>query len=183
MEILGQFTSDAPLSISDIAMRMGRPAGALYYHVGMLEKLGLLKRAGTRPAGKRHEALFEPVAQRFALAADPTSPEGIASALKAASAAFRMTERDLEAALRSGSPRQTGEDRNFFATRMHGRVSPALLAEINGHFDAIYEIVKSAACAPETTSASDEYCSITLALLPLRGRKTDPEPPQTGGPK
>ena len=53
-----------------MARLMGRTAGSLYYHVGFLEKARLLKRAGTRPKGKRFEALFYPAASRFDLEAE-----------------------------------------------------------------------------------------------------------------
>ena len=55
--------------IPQIAERMGRPASALYYHVRLLEKVGLVKHVGERPGRKRPEALYAPVAPRIALPA------------------------------------------------------------------------------------------------------------------
>lgn len=169
LEILGHFRS-GPTSVAELAERMGRPASALYYHVGILENAGILVRAGERPAGKRQETLYRPVAPRIEMAADPESPDSIEAAARAAGTAFRMAERDLEAALREGCARQEGEDRNFIASRMHCRLAPKDLAEINAHLEAIFEI------AARETPDADEYCSFTFALMPLRGRTPTPSP-------
>ncbi len=78
----------------------------------------------------------------------------------------------MEAALRQGCARQCGEDRNFFAARVHCCITRSALAEINEHLDAIYRIAERDGA--QSPSASAEYCSLTLALLPLRDRKTSP---------
>lgn len=173
LEILGHFR-EGDLSVAELAALMGRPASALYYHVGLLEKAGILLRAGERPAGKRQETLYRPVARRIALAADPEAPESIDAALRTAASAFRMAERELAAALRDGETRTGGDDRNFSASRMHCRLTREGLAAIHAHLDAIQEIAaQSGADAPEDAG---EYCSFTFALLPLRGRT--PTPPR-----
>ena len=41
MELIGLFTAGEPLSIAQMAERMGRKATAIHYHVGVLEKAGL----------------------------------------------------------------------------------------------------------------------------------------------
>jgi AcrR family transcriptional regulator len=184
LEILGQFTSPEGASIAEIAERMGRPAGGLYYHFGLLEKAGLLVRVGSRPAGKRHEALFRPVAERIGLATEPGSREGVAAAVKTTASAFRMTQRDVEAALAEGTARPEGEDRNFSVWRMHCRVSKSTLAEINQHLDALYRIAERECRGETVPDDADEYCSVTLALLPLRGRKRpESSPPPDSQPR
>jgi AcrR family transcriptional regulator len=170
LELLGHFMTPGGMSIGEIAERMGRPASTLYYHFRRLEHVGLIKRAGTRPRGKRLEALFEPVAQRIAMSTECGSEPALRAALKTVAAAFRMAERDLEAALRSGDCRPLGAHRNTFATRMHCRLTKATLAEINGHLGAIERIVSREARRRKLRPDADQYCSLTLALLPLRGR-------------
>jgi len=170
LEILGLFTSPEPLAIADMAGLMGRPAGSLYHHVGILEKAGLLHRAGTRPKGKRYEALFLPVATRIEVAA-PRGDESAANhVVKTLASAFRMAERDLGAALRSGDSLTEGPDRNLFATRMHLRASPKLLARINKHLKAIEDLLATEAAKAHKPSPGDQHLSLTIALLPLKGR-------------
>lgn len=170
LEILGLFTEGRALAIADMAERMGRTAGSLYHHVAILEKAGLLRRTGTRPKGKRHEALFAPAGDLFEVAAPADEEEAVAHAVKAMAAAFRMTERDLEAALRDPTSRKRGRARNLFAGRMHLRASPKLLAEINEHLRAIEELVRTEGCCGEADSRDAQHVSLTIALLPIKGR-------------
>jgi hypothetical protein len=169
LEILGLFAAGEPLAISDMAGLMGRTAGSLYYHVDILEKARLLQRTGTRPKGKRYEALFYPAASRFDLQAEKGG-ESAALAVKTMSAAFRMAERDLEAAIQRSDGVTEGSGRNTLAFRLHLRTSPKLLAAINKHLEAIEELLMAEAARNPEPSPDDQHLSLTLALLPLKGR-------------
>ncbi len=173
LEILGLFTNPEPLAIADMAGLMGRTAGSLYHHVGILEKAGLLLRTGTRPKGKRHEALFRPVATRIEYEVTPEDEDVVGHVVKALSSAFRMAERDLAAALTNSNSRTEGPDRNLFAARIHMRASPKLLARINKHLKAIEDLLAAEATKTPKPSPTDEHLSLTMALLPIKGRGRD----------
>jgi AcrR family transcriptional regulator len=173
LEILGHFTTPEGMSIADIAERMGRSPGSLYYHFGVLEDVGLIKRIGTRPGVKRDEALFEPAASRLQFPVEKDSEASVRQVMKTMVSAFRMTERDLESAIRTGTARQTGKHRNFFATRMHCRINKRTLADINQHLRAIEQIIEREGRRKQLPEDANQYCSLTLALLPLRGREQD----------
>lgn len=170
LEILGLFTQSEPLSIAEMAELMGRSAGSLYHHVNLLENAGLLKRTGTRPKGKRHEALFQPAATRIQIESKSAGQDGSLLVVKTMASAFRMAERDMEAALRTGNCRSEGPDRNMFAARMHLRASPKLLGRINKHLKAIEDLLEAEAIKEPKPSGDDQHLSLTIALLPLRGR-------------
>ena len=170
LEILGLFTAPEPLSIADMAQLMGRAAGSLYHHVGILEKAGLLGRVGTRPKGKRHEALFQPVASRIEMEVPTGDAEAAEHIVKAMASAFRMAERDLAAALQDGDICRQGPERNLMAGRMHMRASPKLLAGINKHLQAIEKLLTVEAAKAPKPSPDDQHLSLTMALLPLKGR-------------
>ena len=176
LEILGLFTNPEPLAIADMAGLMRRTAGSLYYHVGILEKAGLLRRTGTRPRGKRHEALFLPAARRIEVEAGAGDESATIHAVKTMASAFRMAERDLEAALRGGECLKEGPGRNLFATRMHLRASPKLLARINKHLMAIENILITEMTRAPRPSLEDQHLSLTIAFLPLKGRGKDETP-------
>lgn len=173
LEILGLFTGQKPLAITDMARLMGRTAGSLYFHVGILERARLLKRTGTRPRGKRYEALYYPAASRFHLDAERGGSEDAALALKTMASAFRMAERDMEASLQRSDCVTTGAGRNMIALRAHMRISPKLLSRINRHLDAILELLQSEAAAASENSPDNQHLSLTMALLPLKGRGND----------
>lgn len=171
LEIIGLFTTREALSVAEMAERMGRPTASLYYHVRLLESVGLLKRTGGKPGARREEALYRPIAERFAIPADPESGEGVSDVTKTVATAFRMAERDFEAAIASDSLRREGPLRNAYVTRVHCRVSKDELRELNRHLRSIENVLAGAARRAKPGSESDQYLSLTLALLPLRGRK------------
>ncbi len=170
LEILGLFTSGEPLSISDMATLMNRAAASLYHHVGILEEAGFLQKSGTRPKGKRYEALYIPTASRFEYDTTTDAEEAIASAVKVMATSFRMAERDLEAALSSGNPNMEGADPNFYAFRLHLRASPERLAKINEHISMMLDLMKPAENETAELGPDDQHVSLTLALLPIKGR-------------
>ena len=171
LELLGLFTERKPLSVAQMAQGMGRPATAIHYHVRLLEKAGLLRRAGGQRSGRRNEALYRPVADVYKV----DQPRGTASgdaeaAIKTLSIAFRMAVGDMKAALEDSSTRDSGPQRNFLGGRFHCRLSKADLAELNRHLRAIEKMLSR---APKThkLSPSDTFVSLTLALMPLRNRE------------
>ena len=170
LEILGLFISADPLAISDMAALMNRTAGSLYHHVGILKEAGFLKQTGTLPKGKRHEALYLPTASRFEYDTSSGEEDVIASAVKAMATGFRMAERDLEAALRSDNRPMGGPDPDFYAFRLHLRASPELLAKINEHMNAVLDLLTPNEKTSSKFGPDDQHVSLTLALLPIKGR-------------
>ena len=170
LEILGLFVSADPLAISDMAALMNRSAGSLYHHVRILEQADILKKIGTRPKRKRHEALYLPTASRFKFDTTSGDEDAIVGVLKVMATGFRMAERDLEASLRSDNRQMEGSDRDFYAFRLHARVSPELLAKINEHMNAVLDLLKPAKKASSNFGPDDQHVALTLALLPIKGR-------------
>jgi DNA-binding transcriptional ArsR family regulator len=162
LEILGQFTGPKPLSVRDLAERMGRTPHSIYYHVHLMTRLGLLREVGRREGGGRSEALIQPAVDKVAL--DAADPEAGLAIRRTMGAAFRMAERDLEAALESapGDPR-------LFGMRGHFRATPRVLRQVRRHLEAALEIVQREARRGPGRKPGPLY-SLTLALLPLRGR-------------
>ena len=167
LEILGQFTGPAPLSVRDLAERMGRTPHSLYYHVHLMARVGLLREVGQREDGGRSEALYQPARHRVALdAADPGSGPAIRRTM---GAAFRMAERDLEAALESAPA-----DPRLLGMRAHFRAPPRVLKEVRRHLEAALEVVQRESRRGAGRQQGPLY-SLTLALLPLRGRSQPEE--------
>jgi predicted ArsR family transcriptional regulator len=173
MELLGLFVGRESLSVAEIAERMGRPPSAVHYHVGVLEKTALLQRVGKRRAGRRTEALFRPVADLFMMEHQRDGgTESARAALKTLASAFRMAERDLEAAFTDPDARSQGPYRNVYGSRLHLRMSKADLKELNRHLRAI-ESIATRLQRKHEPSPNDVFLSLTLALAPLRDRKAE----------
>ncbi len=174
LEILGQFNGMSPLTVAEIAARMGRPATAVYYHVHRLEEVGLLVQAGTRPGPKRDEILYQPVAEEFDLTPIRGDDEHVADAVVSLAAAHRMAVGDLKAALESHEARYEGPDRNLLAFRLHARLTPSQRAQANTLLDELFDIFHVETDQPE--NSGNEFCSLTVALAPLRGRNDESKP-------
>jgi predicted transcriptional regulator len=171
LEMLGLFTERKPLSVAQMAQVMGRPATAMHYHVRVMEKAGLLRRAGRKHGARRPEALYIPTADVFKMEHRRDAPEvTAAAALKTLSIAFRMAERDMEAALTNPKTKTTGPYRNAIGGRVHCRLSKQDLAELNRHLRAIEKLLLGAGKSREP-SPSDTFVSVTMALMPLRNRE------------
>ena len=171
LELIGLFVEREALSVAQIAQRMGRPATAIYYHVQLLEKAGLLRRAGERRSGRRGETLYRPAAERFEMDMDEnTKPGDPEAAVKTLSMAFRMAVGDMKAAFEDESVRASGPRRNFIGGRFHCRLTREELAELNRH---LRHIEKMLSRPPSTAEPSphDTFISLTLALMPLRKRE------------
>ena len=173
LELVGLFTGPEPLSISDMATRLGRPATSLYHHVAILTEAGVLREAGTRPKGKRFETLFELTDHRLELAVEPDDDETARQAIKAMSAALRMAERDFSAAFDRGDLVTDGPDRNLTGLRMHMRASPEALVLLNEKLQAIEDLLQELTAADDEPGPHDQFISLTYLLAPLRGRRAD----------
>lgn len=175
LEIIGQFIDDRPLSVREIAERMGRPPSAIHYHVRLLEKSGLLKKTGERREGRRREAEYEPVADVITVAAKAGRGETPENKLarKIMASALRMSERDFKAALRDPRTRKSGPDRNMFTARLHCRLRRKDLEKLNRGLDAIMKTLTQVH-QRHAPAEDDEFVSLTLALLPLPDRKAGP---------
>lgn len=165
LEIYGHFSPSDPLSVRELARRMGRSASSLYYHVHALRDAGLLEEAGERTRGPRTETLYAAAGPAVRLAPDGT-PEGRDAILRTMAAGFRMAERDLEAALEAAA----GDGEPPFATRLHVRATAEELEEVRRHFRAALELLLRLADRPPHGPEVGSHYSLTLALLPMRGR-------------
>lgn len=166
-EMLGHFCAREALSIAELAKLMGRPATALYYHVGLLEQSGILVRVGERPSGKRMETLFAAAAGKFEMPGiDATDTD---DAVRAVRTALRMGLRDFRASLHSRTVRDEGPRRNLLAFRMQGRVRPDQLERVNALMDELLSVVTEAAA--DCSGDAGEFISLTTILAPLKGRR------------
>lgn len=175
LEIVGLFGGEKELSVSDMAARIGRPATSLYHHLTILEEAEILHEAGTRPKGKRFESVYRLVNSVLELELDNEDQTARDQLVKTVGSAFRMAERDFAAALERDDLCIEGPKRNFLSMRLHMRVGPELLQLLNEHVEAIQKLCVEHSGAPAEPGPDDQFLSVTLALLPLRGRNVKPD--------
>jgi DNA-binding transcriptional ArsR family regulator len=165
-EILDTLASMGAISISELALALGRPADGLYYHIRILQKAGLVRAAGTRGKGTRAEALFRAASPDLRLAYEP-GPKGNAKSVTAiVDSMLRLTSRDFEDAYQSKETVVEGEQRELWATRTTGWLTAKQVAEVNHHIAAL--IRTTAASSPN----KGRLFAITTVLAPLQRSAT-----------
>jgi DNA-binding transcriptional ArsR family regulator len=171
LELIGLFVDADRLSIADMAARVGRPATSLYHHVAVLEEAGVVKRAGTRPKGKRFETLYE--LTRPIVDVDVDDKDTLRRAM---TAALRMAERDFAEAIERDDVVTEGPERQLQGYRVHVRASGDVLARLNERLQAVEDLFRELATQDTDPGPDDEFVSLTVLLAPLRGRQADRTP-------
>ena len=166
-ELLECFAEAPALSVADLAERLGKSVGSVYYHVRMLVDVGVLGQVGERKSGKKDEALYGMACKKIVIGPSPTSKKGVEAAQKATASILRATTRELTDAIASSAVRREGVDREIYAMRGKARLTKAELRRINEHVEAITEILQQA----RRTRRSGRAYSFLAALAPARVSK------------
>lgn len=174
VEIVEHLAQAEPSSVADLARLMGRPATALHYHVNLLHRAGILRVAGRRAAGKRSEALFEPAAKAFAVAARPGQEQSVSEALHTLGATLRLAQREAARAMRRARVCGRGPGRNLHSRRLRARLPAATLRRVNRLLDELESIFRGAVKkdlgrgrrAAGMQRSAVEVMSLTFVLTP-----------------
>ncbi|MFM7259967.1 MAG: winged helix-turn-helix domain-containing protein [bacterium] len=167
LEIVETMRMIAPCSIAEIAAALDRPADALYRHIEKLRRAGAVVDAGTRRTGRRHEQVFDLVADDFRVGFKDATPRAankaydgtVQSILKIAS----RTARDSAAACQLVG---AGEERNIV-----GKIEHAWLTQ--AEFVALRDILMRAKQFMDKRKGSREgrlYLAAFLAMPVTRKR-------------
>ncbi len=130
-----------PCSVGEIAARLGRQAETLYYHMDILVDAGLVRSAGTRPAGRRDEALYEVAADRLQYHPTRRTPAFLRELRRTYATTLRTTERRLLEAVGADGEVREGNGKNMRVQAYTARLTPAQLDELNRRLDAVRELL------------------------------------------
>jgi predicted transcriptional regulator len=128
-ELLGAFIRFGPAAVDEIAQKLGRRAKSLYYHVDLMERVGLLRKVGERPTAKRPEALYDAVSERVLF--DPSHEEEVR---KSVQGLVRMVGRELGRVFPAQEPA---------VIRITSRLSPADRDELVRKLENLAQWAKS----------------------------------------
>ena len=184
-EVLEQLGHSSPASVADLARRMGRRATALHYHVNLLCRAGLLRRAGRKAAGARSEALYALAAPQFAVVGAAATPAVLRAAVQTIGATLRLAQREAASAILSGAARERGGGRPFHTRRHRACLSAASLARVNRLLDEISSVFETESRRRARTggrvrvaeSAPSPLFALTFVLSPSgrRGSRSSEE--------
>ena len=163
-EILDALAAAGESSIAEVAALLGRQPHALYYHLRALERVGLVRRAGTRRNGKSDAVLYAVPAPRMLIEYRFGARSFAADMAKTLRSMLRLTERDFRRALRLRTSLAEGPARNLLCSRTKARMTVQQLTRINAHFAAVFE---------ELAGAQGQHTgrlhAMTLVITPLEG--------------
>jgi DNA-binding transcriptional ArsR family regulator len=160
LELIDALARMGQASLAELAQALGRPADGLYYHVRALQKVGLVRPAGSRTRAGRREAVVRSTAREYALryaampAAHARAVNGIVAGI------MRLGARDFRRALATGTNRVEGPARDLWALRATGWLTRADLADANRRMRQL----KTAVSRP---GPGGRLYAITILLTPV----------------
>jgi DNA-binding Lrp family transcriptional regulator len=160
-EIVDAIEAAGPSTIAEVAASLGRRPDALYFHTRELEKVGLLRRVGTRGEGRSAAAVFDLPVRPLRL--DYATARGRAARLgPALDALLRLARRDTRRALYAAEAVADGPGRDLWVARFRGRVTPSDLARINALLEECAGILRESRTGPDARPVA-----LAFALTPL----------------
>lgn len=160
MEILQAFTGTPRLTVRDLAEKLGKPRGSLYYHVRKLAQIGVLVEVERFLVGRRYESVYEVLAERITVGSDASTPAQRDATVKFVWSTLRQVGREFEAAMDAGLI--GGEDGQEVGRRQLAWLSDADRTRVQDLFARIEKICRNADASKQRTPYS-----ITCLAVPL----------------
>jgi DNA-binding transcriptional ArsR family regulator len=162
-EIVDVLSQMGTVSVAELATALGRPADAIYYHVRVLKRAGLVRSAGNRGEGRRREELFRTVSPDLRLEykrGDGGNGREISAIV---SSMLRLGARDFRRAYQRGDAKVSGSGRELWALRTTGWLKAEEIASVNRGIHSLARTVS------RPTGRGKLY-GVTVLLTPLNHR-------------
>jgi DNA-binding transcriptional ArsR family regulator len=175
-EIIDVISQMKAPSVAELAAVLGRPADAIYYHLRILQRAGLVVHAGNRNRGKRQEQLFRGVSPDLRLEYRVGKGGNAREITAIIRSMLRLGARDFGQAFQRGDAEVSGPGRELWALRTTGWLTPGGVVKVNGS-------IRSLARGVEKRRKKGRLYGITVLLTPLdhRARRTAAKVGRRGG--
>jgi DNA-binding transcriptional ArsR family regulator len=166
-EIVDALSQMGTVPVSELAATLGRPADALYYHLRVLKKAGLVLHAGYQGEGVRKEELIHIASPDLKLLYQPGKGGNSQQITAIVGSMLRLGIRDFGQAIQREGVAVSGPGRELWALRRTGKLTAE---EIPGVNRAIEDLAGSVA----KPRGKGRLYGITILLTPLdhRARKS-----------
>lgn len=156
------------LSVAQLADLLGRPADALYHHLRLLARVGLV-RAAVGPGGHgRSCALYELVGRDLRLDYEDARPRKRSAIARVMRASVRTASRDFDRALARDDVAVTGPRRELWASRRLACLSFAELEQLNALLQRAVRAMERH--NRDNAEAVDRIYGLTFVLAPVGQR-------------
>jgi DNA-binding transcriptional ArsR family regulator len=160
IDVLSQMTT---ASAAELATVLGRPADALYYHLRILQRAGLVAPAGTRNHGHRQEQLFQAISPDLRIEYRRGEGGNAREVTAIVRSMLRLGTRDFSQAFRRSDAKVSGPGRELWALRTTGWLTPDEVVKIN-------RTISSLARGVAKWRKKGRLYGITVLLTPLDHR-------------
>ena len=166
-EIVDVLSRLGTVSVAELAATLGRPADALYYHLRVLVRVGLVVEVVKERAAGRQEARYRTVAPELHLRYSAADRAKVRDTSAIVASMLRLGTRDFRRSLERGQVRLSGADRELWALRATGWLEERDIQSVNTKIQDL----RDAVWKPKN---SGRLYGITILLTPLdhRGRSS-----------
>jgi len=166
-EIVDVLSRMGTVTVADLAATLGRPADALYYHLRVLVRVGLVVAVESEKTQGRRETSFRTVSPELHLEYSSTDRSRVRSTSAIVSSMLRLGIRDFRRSLAAGTARLAGPRRELWALRATGWLAPDEIEQVNGKMQSLRDAVWK-------PKGKGRLYGITILLTPLdqRARKS-----------
>jgi len=162
-EIVDVLEQIGTVSVAELAAALGRPADALYFHLRALIRAGLVRKAGSRARAGGREALFRTVKPELRLHYDPQDAANRQAVSAVVASMLRLANRDFQRSFREGRVVVSGAQRELWAWRKVGRLTPEQVRRVNQRIHQLARDVSAPRCR-------GRLYAVTVILTPLDHR-------------
>ncbi|MFD4909361.1 ArsR/SmtB family transcription factor [Kitasatospora purpeofusca] len=165
LDVLMAAAGTGPLTAKEIAAALDEPQTKLYRHIKQLEKVGLIRVAGTRLVSGIVESRYSPAQESLRLAPEifsPDSPTRV-DAYDAMLAAMDRVRGDFRAAATAGRVDFSRDDSGALSglfSHFSYRVAPERLLRLRGQLAAVFDELHA-----EGNSTAEDAVDVTLFTL------------------
>ena len=162
-EIVDVLPRMGTVSVAELAAALGRPADSLYFHLRILQRVGLIRSAGSRRAARRREALFRAVGPELSLSYRPGKKGNAKEVHPIIASMLRLGIRDFRNAFQDADASVSGPHRELWALRRTAWLSRSQITRVNRY---IHKLMREMA----TPRRNGRLYAVTLVLTPLARR-------------
>jgi len=162
-EIVDVLSQMGAVSVGELAVTLGRPADALYYHLRALKQAGLVLSAGYRGLGVHKEELVHTISPDLWLQYKLGKGGNGREITAIVGSMLRLGIRDFRQAFRNGDAQVSGSGRELWALRKTGWLTPEEIVVLNQSIQNLDQAVSK-------PRGQGRLYGITILLTPLDHR-------------
>lgn len=139
--LVGTLCRSGPMSVPELAERLGKSDKSLYHHVKVLVECGLIYEYDQANDGRYTMTRYMASHNSFVFPREPKDDATLDLIMEIFSSGFRAAVRAIRSEVKGRTSTRTGPGRNLASGRFHGWLTADELAKINESLDTIMSLM------------------------------------------